>query len=133
MILGSSFNSEFVSNEVIELKEAVELFNQQKWYLAHDAFEELWHESIGSERSTLQGILQIAVAQLHLERSNYNGATILFGEALGRLKRIGIVDFGLDLDSLCRCIDQRLNCLHSQRDLDGCKVPFLFEKAIGAD
>ena len=30
---------------------------------------------------------QVAVAQVHLENSNLNGATILYGEALGRLKK----------------------------------------------
>ena len=26
---------------------AVELFNSKDWYPAHDAFEELWHETSG--------------------------------------------------------------------------------------
>jgi len=62
---------------------AVELFNQGQWYPCHDGFEELWHETQGSSRKALQGILQIAVAHIHLERGNRRGATVLLGEGLG--------------------------------------------------
>ena len=63
-------------------KKGLILFNTAEWYKAHDLFEELWHESNYPERTTLQGILQVAVAQLHLESSNKNGAIILYGEGL---------------------------------------------------
>ena len=72
------------------LYEAIHLFNSANWYPAHDAFEELWHETIGPERDVIQGVLQVAVAQLHLERGNKSGATILYGEGLGRLRKMGI-------------------------------------------
>ena len=54
----------------------MKLFNSCNWYRAHDIFEEIWHETIGPERLTLQGILQIAVAQVHLENGNINGANV---------------------------------------------------------
>ena len=125
----SSYISQDISlSEDDRFQIAIDYFNSGQWYLAHDSFEELWHESIGLERNTLQGILQISVAQLHLERNNKNGATILFGEALGRLKRIGTFDLGLDLDNLCNCIEQRLSSLHLNRDVDLCTVPSLLKK-----
>ena len=62
-------------------QKAVELFNDGEWYDAHDVFEELWHETADPHRRSLQGVLQVAVAQLHLQRDNRRGATILFGEA----------------------------------------------------
>ena len=104
-------------------KSAVELFNSREWYSAHDLFEELWHESNEPERRTLQALLQIAVAQLHLERGNCKGATILFGEGLGRLKHPACPDLGLDIDSLCACVEERLKSLQLQSDLDTCNIP----------
>ncbi len=104
---------------------AVDLFNSREWYLAHDAFEELWHESIEPERSLLQGILQIAVAQLHLERDNQVGATILYGEGLGRLKHCASLDLGLDIEFLCKCVEERLRRLQKQFDLDDSNIPTL--------
>ena len=109
-------------------QQGVELFNAGEWYAAHDLFEELWHETADPERRSLQGILQVAVAQLHLERGNRRGATILFGEALGRLKRPGTPDLGLDLASLCRAAQQRLEVLQQDGDPESCTVPVLESK-----
>ena len=106
-------------------EKALKLFNSKEWYPAHDAFEELWHETNGPERNTIQGILQIAVAQVHLESGNKNGATILFGEAYGRLNRLGSPDLGLDIEKLSECIKQRLNALHEELDPSQFSFPFL--------
>ena len=103
----------------------MKLFNSCQWYKSHDVFEEIWHETGGPERQLLQGILQIAVAQVHLENSNLNGATILYGEALGRLKRFELANLGLDIIGLCKCITRRLEFLHIGKDLDGCSLPVL--------
>ena len=104
----------------------IKLFNSREWYQSHDIFEEIWHETIGPDRQVIQGILQIAVAQVHLENGNINGATILYGEALGRLKRSQIDDLGLDIDKLCICITKRLEFLQTGRDLSDCSLPTLF-------
>ncbi|MEI7664491.1 MAG: DUF309 domain-containing protein [Synechococcaceae cyanobacterium ELA263] len=79
------------------LQAAIELFNAGDWYACHDGFEELWHVTQGPVRTVLQGILQIAVGQLHLERGNRHGATVLTGEGLGRLRRCDSQALGLDL------------------------------------
>ena len=103
----------------------MKLFNSCQWYKSHDVFEEIWHETIGPDRQVVQGILQIAVAQVHLENGNINGATILYGEALGRLKRSQVDDLGLDIDKLCICIKKRLEFLQTGRDLSDCSLPTL--------
>ena len=106
----------------------VEFFNQSLWYEAHDIFEELWHETSDPERRTLQGILQISVAQLHLERGNKNGAKILFGEGLGRLRKNGTPTLGLDITRLCLIVEERLKQLQLEGDPDQCSIPFLYEE-----
>ena len=108
--------------------EAMELFNLQKWYLAHDMFEELWHETHGPERIVLQGILQIAVAHVHLDNGNFNGATILYGEGLGRLKKEGMPDLGLNMDKLINCLEIRLKVLQQNDNLEPLDVPILTKK-----
>ena len=107
----------------------VELFNGGEWYAAHDVLEDLWHETVDPERRSLQGILQVAVAQLHLQRGNRRGATILFGEALGRLQRPGTPDLGLDLEGLCQCVRERLSALQQELDPEICTVPRLCLRA----
>jgi|TARA_B100001173_G_scaffold281628_1_gene265952 hypothetical protein len=103
-------------------KAAVDLFNRRAWYEAHDAFEEIWHETAGSDRRLLQGILQIAVAHVHLERGNLRGATILLGEGVGRLSSAESGDLGLDLPSLRDQARLRLEAL--QRETDPVALPF---------
>ena len=103
----------------------MKLFNSCQWYESHDVFEELWHETVGPERQLLQGILQVAVAQVHLENKNLNGATILYGEALGRLKKFQLANLGLDIAGLCKCLTKRLELLQIGKDLSFCRVPFL--------
>lgn len=82
------------------LKAALDQFNAGEWYACHDGLEELWHETAGAMRPVLQGILQLAVAQLHLSRGNIRGAAILTGEGLGRLQRCPDQALGLDLRPL---------------------------------
>jgi len=82
------------------LQQAVDLFNNAQWYPCHDGLEALWHETSGPMRPVLQGILQIAVAQIHLERGNLRGATVLMGEGLGRLAGAGDRALGLNLACL---------------------------------
>ena len=103
----------------------MKLFNSCDWYRAHDVFEEIWHETIGPERQTLQGILQIAVAQVHLDNGNTNGATILYGEALGRLNKSNYDSLGLDIPKLCKTAETRLHYLQNGNDLATCSIPFL--------
>ena len=103
----------------------MKLFNSCQWYKSHDVFEEIWHETGGQERQLLQGILQVAVAQVHLENSNKNGAMILYGEALGRLKKFQLANLGLDLVGLCKCITKRLEFLQIGKDISECCLPVL--------
>ena len=114
----------FINDSRFEI--GMKLFNSCQWYQAHDVFEEIWHETGGPERQLIQGILQVAVAQVHLENSNTNGATILYGEALGRLKRYQLNNLGLDIVGLCKCISRRLEFLQIGNDLASCSLPVLY-------
>ncbi len=105
--------------------EAIRLFNEGQWYACHDGFEELWHETQGPCRRVLQGILQVAVAHLHLERSNLRGATVLLGEGLGRLNNAGSEQFGLDLQTLRQQAAARLQALQQQTDPSDLPLPRL--------
>ncbi len=96
------------------LDQAIDLFNAGDWYACHDVFEELWHETQGPMRPVLQGILQIAVAQLHQQRNNRRGATILMGEGLGRIRGCDNGALGLDLSELVSTAARHLVVLQQQ-------------------
>ena len=107
------------------LQEAIDLFNNQKWYEAHDAFEDLWNDLVGDERQIVQGILQVSVSQFHLNKGNLNGAMILLGEGLGRIKNRESEDLEIDLRLLCNKLESLLNKLHTKTSLNQCDVPFI--------
>ena len=123
MIFLNNQNDSFINDSRFEI--GMKLFNSCQWYKSHDVFEEIWHETGGPERQILQGILQVAVAQVHLENNNINGATILYGEALGRLNRFKLANSGLDIVELCKCITKRLELLQMGKDLSFCSLPLL--------
>lgn len=58
--------------------EGLELFNQRKFFEAHEALEIAWKEENGPIRALYQGILQVGVAYLHIERANLPGAIKMF-------------------------------------------------------
>ncbi len=109
------------------LDEALDLFNNQKWYEAHDAFEEIWNGLYGDERQIIQGILQVSVSQFHLSKGNYNGAMILLGEGLGRIKSRISEDLGIDLCSFCKSLEVLLEKLHAKVPLSNDDAPFLIK------
>ena len=56
----------------------LELFNRGDYFEAHEALEEAWNECDPPGRDLYRAILQIGVAYLQIERSNYNGAVKMF-------------------------------------------------------
>jgi predicted metal-dependent hydrolase len=111
---------------------AIGLFNAADWYACHDLLEELWHETAGPMRPVLQGILQIAVAELHRDKENLRGATILMGEGLGRLRSSGSVALGLNLDGLRATALLRLQTLQSGGCLDHVPFPKLIDAQVSS-
>ena len=107
------------------LDDAIDLFNNQKWYEAHDAFEDIWNDLVGDERQIVQGILQVSVSQFHLNKGNLNGAMILLGEGLGRIRNKVSEDLEIDLILLCSSLESLLNKLHTNIPLNNNDVPFL--------
>ena len=104
---------------------ALKLFNDQKWYEAHDAFEDIWNTVDGDQRQVIQGILQVSVSQFHLSKGNLNGATILLGEGLGRIKTRTNINLGIDLESFCKCLEDLLLKLQYKEKLNEDEKPYL--------
>ena len=107
---------------------ALNLFNNQKWYEAHDAFEVIWNTLDGDERQVIQGILQVSVSQFHLSKGNLNGATILLGEGLGRIKSRTYINLGIDLQTFCNCLEELLRKLQCREELNQNDKPHIFRQ-----
>jgi predicted metal-dependent hydrolase len=58
-----------------EALRGIALFNAGEYFEAHEALENAWRAEPGRIRELYQGILQVAVTYLHIQRGNYGGAT----------------------------------------------------------
>lgn len=74
----------------------VALFNAQKFWDAHEAWERLWLDASGDEKMFLQGLIQLAAAYHHVQRGTFRGGVRLFDAALAKLERFENGHDGID-------------------------------------
>ena len=79
---------------------AIEQFNQQGFFEQHETFEALWRAEPGPVRQLYQGILQVGVAYLQIQRKNYTGARKLFQRAWQYLNVLPDVCQGINIAQL---------------------------------
>jgi len=80
--------------------EAVAQFNAGEYWEQHETFEELWRAEPRPIRALYQGILQIGVAYLQIERGNFLGARRIFLRAQQYLRALPDSCRGVDVARL---------------------------------
>ncbi len=58
--------------------QGLQLYNQGEYFEAHEALEAAWRRDQTPGRELYQGVLQVGIAYLQIERGNYNGALKMF-------------------------------------------------------
>jgi uncharacterized protein len=94
------------------LGKGIDLFNGGDYYACHDQLEAIWMEANTLEKPFYQGILQIAVGLYHLGNHNWQGASILLGEGVNRLRPFEPTYGGVDVARLVDCGWAWLTALH---------------------
>ncbi|MBI3543111.1 MAG: DUF309 domain-containing protein [Deltaproteobacteria bacterium] len=51
-----------------------QLFNDEKFFEAHESWEDLWHVESGRDRVFVQGLIQVAAHFVHVRKGNWSGA-----------------------------------------------------------
>ena len=82
------------------LRLGVALWNDERYFEAHECLEFVWHAAPEVDREFWQGVIQVAVAGVHLQRGNLGGAVALFTRARERLVAYPDVHRGVDVDQL---------------------------------
>jgi predicted metal-dependent hydrolase len=85
--------------------EGLRLFNERKYFEAHEALEDAWREEPGRVRELYRGILQAAVVYLHITRLNYQGALKVYRRSQRWLRGWPEVCRGVRLGQLRRDLD----------------------------
>src|SRR5271166_2284592 len=78
----------------------IDLFNEGRFFECHEAWEEIWKRSDGEVKLFYQGLIQAAVAILHAQRGNLEGARSLHDKARAKLDPIPPEHMGLAIGEL---------------------------------
>ncbi|HEY9151783.1 MAG TPA: DUF309 domain-containing protein [Anaerolineales bacterium] len=81
-------------------REGIILFNEGKYFEAHEELEAAWKEERGKIRRLYQGILQAAVTYLHIRRGNYAGAIKVYGRSMKWLRQFPETCRGVEVGQL---------------------------------
>jgi predicted metal-dependent hydrolase len=80
--------------------EGIALFNEHRFFEAHEVLEEVWNGVEGDERAFLQGLIQLAVGFHHWTTDNLAGARGVLRRGLHNLERFDATHSGIALANL---------------------------------
>jgi predicted metal-dependent hydrolase len=93
-----------VETAIMENSEAVKLglalFNEERYWESHEALEAAWRRSSGSEKEILQGIILLAAALVHLQKSEQDITLSVMKRAYEKLEKYHNEHFGINLSAL---------------------------------
>jgi uncharacterized protein len=84
----------------VTLEQGLELMRAERWFDAHEAFEDEWRETADPERDFLQGLVHVTVAWHHASRGNAPGASRQLEKARRRLSAYAPTHRGVDVTAV---------------------------------
>ena len=97
-----AFDSEHERMYPIEYLEGIRLFNANRYFDAHEAWEEIWLHSSGNDKLFYQMLIQAAVGLHHYERGNSRGGRGMHKAVIEKLSRLPAIYKSLDLVEFSR-------------------------------
>lgn len=97
----------------------VALFNQARYWHAHEEWERLWRAADVDDRDFYQGLIQVAAGLLHLQRRNARGARNKLSEGVAKLHRFQPRYRGITVNELV------VSARNILEDLDAGGMPYL--------
>ena len=91
------------------IERSVELFNDEKYWGAHEALESVWKDSSGDEKSILNGIILVAAAFVHDEKNEPEICLSILQRARKKLVGTGGRYHGIDIDRVADLISKIIN------------------------
>lgn len=92
------------------ISKAIEQFNDEKYWSAHEALEQVWKRSSGTEKDLINGIILIAAAFVHDEKDEQDVCLSILQRASIKLERCSGNYHGIDIDLVK---SQLTNIIHS--------------------
>ena len=86
------------------LTEAVQLFNEERFWEFHEALEQAWHSSKDSERDAIQGMILTAAAFVHYQKGEEETCLSILRRARAKMASVDNYE-GINLGELRKNID----------------------------
>lgn len=103
---------------------AIEYFNQEQFFSAHEAWEAAWRQARGGgDEQFYNGLAKLGAGLTHIQRGNSYGARTLIGKAIERIEPYGPYHQNLDLMSLCSDLRALLASLADRGPAPGVAFP----------
>ena len=81
------------------ISEAVNVFNEEKFWIAHEILESVWNQSKGQERDLLGGIILVCAGLVHYQKNEEDICISILGRAFKKLADARGV-YRVDIDRL---------------------------------
>lgn len=100
--------------------EGITLFNERKFWAAHESWEKIWHGRPEESRVFFQGIIQAAAGfHLAVERPRWKGALQNFEKSLAKLELFRGTFLGIDVAELSGAVRRAIATLKSRDEKEG--------------
>jgi hypothetical protein len=99
----------------IAIRRAVQLFNDEKYWEAHETLEYVWKDATGIEKEILNGIILIAAAFVHDEKDEQNVCISILQRARKKLDRASGIYHGIDTNRIAEMISEIINTRRVER------------------
>jgi uncharacterized protein len=91
------------------IKRAIQLFNDEKYWEAHEALEYVWKNANGIEKDILNGIILVAAAFVHDEKDEPNVCLSILRRAKKKLEGASGIYYGMDVNRIADRISEIIN------------------------
>ncbi|MBI3006019.1 MAG: DUF309 domain-containing protein [Ignavibacteriales bacterium] len=80
--------------------QGIEEFNAGRYFEAHEVLEDLWHEYRETDRTFIQGLIQISAGFYHFQCANWKGAKSQLSKGTKKLAAFRPQHLDLDVEKL---------------------------------
>ncbi len=94
-------------------------FNAGRYFEAHEVLEDLWHDYRETDRTFIQGLIQISAGFYHFQCANWKGAASQLTKGIRKLEPYLPEHLGIVVSDFLNLIRP---CLHTAVDLETTKT-----------
>ena len=109
-------------------QQGLDHYRSNDYFEAHESWEDLWSDYYLEDRKFVQGLIQLSVSFVHLDRGNMNGAKSLLRKAKEKFQLFSGIHRNINIDILIdeiKFVEDKYNAIDSPIDFDWTLIPNL--------